>query len=207
MARIIPFPGDPHEQVQALLPWYVNGTLEDAEAANVDAHLAECARCRAELDAERALKSGVASAVLDPDHGWSRLRADIVSSEGERPSRWRGLLRHKFSFGWVVAAQLAVASLLLIGTASLWQEQPQYHVLGSAAAAPSVDAIILFKADAEVSEMRAALESAGASIVSGPTSRGAYLLSLPADRRASALESLRARPSVVLAEPLDSEAP
>ena len=36
-----------HREIQELLPWYVNGTLRDAEAASVDAHLAKCRDCRA----------------------------------------------------------------------------------------------------------------------------------------------------------------
>jgi predicted anti-sigma-YlaC factor YlaD len=35
------------------LPWWVNGTLEEAEAQRVEAHLAECAACRDELAATR----------------------------------------------------------------------------------------------------------------------------------------------------------
>lgn len=35
------------------LPWWVNGTLEEAEAQRVEAHLAECAACRDELEATR----------------------------------------------------------------------------------------------------------------------------------------------------------
>lgn len=35
------------------LPWWVNGTLEEAEAERVAAHLAECAACREELAATR----------------------------------------------------------------------------------------------------------------------------------------------------------
>jgi anti-sigma factor RsiW len=57
MAEIIRLRGSPHEQAQQLLPWYVNGTLEADEAALVEAHLAECAECRADLAAEQASTS------------------------------------------------------------------------------------------------------------------------------------------------------
>ena len=44
-----------HEELELLLPWYVNGTLEAAERAALDDHLAGCARCRAELAREEGL--------------------------------------------------------------------------------------------------------------------------------------------------------
>ena len=43
MAQIIHFRGSPHDEVQELLPWFVNGTLDTDEAERVEAHLASCA--------------------------------------------------------------------------------------------------------------------------------------------------------------------
>jgi len=46
-------PTEAHERTQQLLPWLVNGTLEDAERQAVEEHLAACAECRGELAATR----------------------------------------------------------------------------------------------------------------------------------------------------------
>ena len=43
-----------HRTTQELLPWYVNGTLEGGERAQVEAHLSACLPCRRELEAQRA---------------------------------------------------------------------------------------------------------------------------------------------------------
>ena len=51
MAEIIRLRGSPHEQAQQLLPWYINGTLEADERAMVEAHLSDCADCRADMRA------------------------------------------------------------------------------------------------------------------------------------------------------------
>nr|HRC86425.1 zf-HC2 domain-containing protein [Thermoanaerobaculia bacterium] len=39
-----------HGEIELLLPWYVNQTLDDTEIAWVESHLAECAECRAEVE-------------------------------------------------------------------------------------------------------------------------------------------------------------
>lgn len=39
-----------HDEVSALLPWRANGTLDSAQQAQVDAHIAHCDECRQELD-------------------------------------------------------------------------------------------------------------------------------------------------------------
>ena len=40
---------NPCEQVRELIPWYITGRIEAADAETVDGHLEICAACRAEL--------------------------------------------------------------------------------------------------------------------------------------------------------------
>ena len=40
--------GEAHDKVWELIPWFVNGRLSEDDAAAVEAHLAECERCRDE---------------------------------------------------------------------------------------------------------------------------------------------------------------
>ena len=44
-----------HREVQELLPWYVNGTLEGKELESLEPHLADCELCRAEIAQQRRL--------------------------------------------------------------------------------------------------------------------------------------------------------
>ena len=41
-ARILPLDSAEHRSAQELLPWFVNGTLDAAEASSVGRHIAGC---------------------------------------------------------------------------------------------------------------------------------------------------------------------
>ena len=38
-----------HHEAESLLPWFVNGTLDDEERRQVAQHLEDCAHCRSEM--------------------------------------------------------------------------------------------------------------------------------------------------------------
>ena len=42
--------GNPHQDIEELLPWYANGTLTPAERLTVEQHLEQCPACRLELE-------------------------------------------------------------------------------------------------------------------------------------------------------------
>lgn len=48
-----------HQEVSALMPWYVNGSIGEHERQRVDAHLSVCAGCRDELAQERRVYQGM----------------------------------------------------------------------------------------------------------------------------------------------------
>jgi len=79
MSNTIPLYENAHATTQRLLPWYVNGALDDSERELVEAHLVNCAECRAELDAEHQLEADVASLALDVDQGWAKMQARIAA--------------------------------------------------------------------------------------------------------------------------------
>ena len=43
--RVLRFDDPEHEAVEALLPWFVNGTLDVDECSLVERHLKDCTRC------------------------------------------------------------------------------------------------------------------------------------------------------------------
>ena len=208
MAEIIRLRGGPHEQAQQLLPWFVNGTLEADEAAMVEAHLAECAGCRADLTAEQALAREVAALPLDVEHAWSTLNDRInAAPPPRRLAEPVPFLRRKVAIGWALggplAAAAAVAFAVVIVPGAPSPAGETYRALGSAPTAAPGNALVMFRPDARDSDLRAALTKAGARIVDGPTASGAYVVRIAPASRAQALDGLRSTPQIVLAEPID----
>ena len=48
--RVVPLNASEHAAIDALLPWYVNGTLRGDELGRVERHVAVCPACRREVD-------------------------------------------------------------------------------------------------------------------------------------------------------------
>lgn len=208
MAEIIRLRGSLHEQAQQLLPWYVNGTLEPDDRAMVEAHLAECVECRADLAAEQVLARDVAALPLDVEHAWSML-SERIDAEGppRRLAEPVPFLRRKVAMGWALggplaaAAAVALAVMVVPGAPSPAGET--YRALGSAPTAQPGNALVMFRPDARDVDLRSALIEAGARVVDGPTATGAYVVRIAPAGRAQALDRLRATPQVALAEPID----
>ena len=205
MGNIIQLHDDPHGAAQSLLPWYVNGTLDSAEAAVVEAHLASCADCRADLAADRALGRQVADLSMDVEHGWAAMRARMEATPQRSASPIR-FLRRPVAIGWAVAGQLAAAAALIVAIALPTRHEPtdaRYHTLGAATVAEPGNLIIQFKPDVTESTMRAAFMGAGSRVVDGPTTTGAYVLRVDGNKRDAALNQLRSTQGIALAEPTD----
>jgi hypothetical protein len=199
---------DAHERAQLLLPWYVNRTLEGPETALLEAHLAECAECRADLAAERLLSAELATMPEPEPAGLARRSSRTPKLR--QPSRGRFLAR-RVPVGWVAGAAAAAAAvmaalLLMPPAAPEPAADGAYRLLGSEAGSAAGNAIVMFAPTATEPQLRAALEAAGARLVDGPTASGAYIVHLAPAERPAALERLRSADEVVLAEPIDGGA-
>jgi hypothetical protein len=208
-------PDDPeHRLAVEALPWLVNGTLEGAELKQVERHVAECVRCRRELNSLRIFQAAVASDERDPAlvDSLARLRGRLDELEsGHRKRVWRLLSR-----GWSesqpwVKALVAAQALLLIGLAGALTNRtvqhaepgaPLYRTLGDAATPTRGDGlVVVFRGETSVSHVNGALLQIKGRVVSGPNTAGAYTIEVPTGDRLRALELLRGDTAVVFAEP------
>jgi hypothetical protein len=208
-ARVLHLDSDEHGTVQAVLPWYANGTLDAAERAEVESHLGDCARCRADLEFQRHLRATPAPEALpdEVDRGWLALRAQLEAPPAEAPRPMPARDRRNAPRWWPLALGLQAAFVAALMLASAWLFLPQpdaYRTLGAAAAPPAANALVVFRPDATEAEMRRALRAADARVVGGPTVTDAYLLRIPA-LGADALARLRAEPAVARVESLEGE--
>jgi putative zinc finger protein len=129
-----------HQEIQHLLPWYVNETLPAAERERVAAHLSGCSACLTELETLQVLRSAVRDSnerLPHPSEGQlDTLVARIEKSESDSPRRKIRTLAARFNEWWsalpalaksamiaqaVAVVVLAGASVVLVIRASRWE--------------------------------------------------------------------------------------
>jgi Putative zinc-finger len=212
-ARVVPLDADVHVRLQGLLPWYLRGRLDADERVRVEAHVAQCARCQAELAWERKLL------VTDDDAGDPReVERDLAAlrtriADGAASTRRAGaasrlLGRWRQGPAWMRWALLAQCAAVAVLGVALLVETPlpgqRYRALGAHTVLPAGgNLIVRFRPEATEQEMRDALRDSNAHLVHGPTSTDAYLLAVQPEHVNDAVARLRAQRAVLLVESLD----
>ncbi|HVN34111.1 MAG TPA: zf-HC2 domain-containing protein [Casimicrobiaceae bacterium] len=214
--RVLPLKGSEHAAADALLPFYVNGTLEGDELDRIKEHLGACEQCRREVDWLREVFAACEAIAPIPDTSplpesvrIPGFAASPTASTGRVARGWRS----RVSEGWaatqpwarmLMAAQFA--ALAVLGTLHFTEarDEAPYRTLGAdMRAVPAGDSLaVMFDPATTEGDMRRLLASAGARIVDGPTATAAFVLVVPAGQSPAALEKLRGDRKVLFAEPL-----
>lgn len=214
MNTMPPVAGDEH--VEALIPWYVNGTLGSADTQRVQRHLQECEQCRASVELETKIAGLVREHrdTLDcaPQSGWSRLVAQL---DARRPRlhdksgapQVRQRVRGKRLLPALLVLQAAAIAGLGIAVVYLLDNRTDdsYRTLSDAAqitpaAGPTLR--VVFANHTSTEKLRALLEPIGGTIRSGPTTNSVYTIEVQQSGAAAALKWLRTQPEVLFAEPV-----
>jgi hypothetical protein len=192
-----------HKVVDALLPWFVNGTLDGDERRLVERHLGECTECEAQARWLRDLHAACVAGSAQPGTSpvFERVRRDLGSSAGRRGQRPRRAIRRILPW--------AAAAAVLVVAAGYWQleeERPNaFRTLGATERAlPSAQPrlVVVFDPATPEADVRRILRAVGARIVDGPTAANGYVLEAAGAQQANALSVLRSERAVVLAQPL-----
>lgn len=199
----------------ALLPWYVNGTLDGSDREQVDRHLANCPTCRTELEDLTALKGRLTTfynAQPGPSTHASRHVLDRVTLETDRHSHqpaertsWLGnideWLRTLLINRWVptLAATLFLVQIGLtfwISMPTPATEQLTTRSLGM----PTAMIVVSFQRTATEEQIRDLLQRIYGRVADGPTADGRYTIQVPAADPSAVqrkLDLLRGQPEIV----------
>ena len=214
---------DTHAEAWALLPWLANGRIQASDREWVEAHVAGCEECRAEVAAQRKMATAMnrsatpEEAATDEQRSFNRLWARIEASESASPasvaaSEARPTMRSSRTVRWLAAAVVIQGfGLALFGFNAL--RGPSEGIVtvtddapASRPNAPTVS--IAFAPGASIGTVNTLLEHQGLSIVSGPGTAGNFTAELSADAVASGASAnsvadvMAKDPNVTFAQPV-----
>jgi hypothetical protein len=178
-----------HHEVSALLPWYVNETLEERERQRVEAHVGVCANCREDLTAQQRICAAIeAQPALDymPVASLKRLQArlDAQAESGSTFALPPPQPTHRLPWrGWMAASIAVMAVAVALLAADRWAQvegrltQPSYRTVTNSAPRPQGEVIrAVFSPTITLVELQTILDEAQLRIISGPTEAGVYSL-------------------------------
>jgi hypothetical protein len=192
---------DTHAEAWGLLPWLANGRIGASDREWVEAHVAGCAECRAELTGQRMVATQInrdaspESSGSDEQRSFNKLWARIEASEAASvpatgtTGAMIPLPRSQRTVRWLVAAVVVQGlGLALFGINAL-NGAPADNIVTVADVpaqrlnAPAVR--VVFAPQASIGTINTLLTHQGLTIVSGPGTAGNFTAQLSADAVAS----------------------
>jgi anti-sigma factor RsiW len=175
-----------HQEISALIPWYVNDTLADPERHRVNVHVGSCAVCRDDLALHKRLFEGIeAQPALDymPMASLKRLQARLDAAQTQTASPPLEPSRSDTRRVWMAASIAAMAVAIGLLAADRWVQfdvrakQPNYRTVTTSSPRPQGEVIrAVFSPSITLVELQTILDEAQLKIVSGPTEAGVYSL-------------------------------
>lgn len=142
-------PGQCHDDVREMIPWYVNGTLSDAEAALVREHIAGCDDCRADVELHTSMNAAVANNDISPILPKTSA-ADVLGGEGAKRSRSTpsyGITRRRMA----IAAGFAILVVALLVDRNTENTNQHFATATSAETATNIDYVLQLRFNEDIS--------------------------------------------------------
>lgn len=160
---------------QALLPWYVNGTLSESEREQLEHEMAKNPELQQEMlwlqQLQNALKQQDAPAPPG-ELGWMRLRKEIRQ---DKSANWR-----RFGIGAATAATILFSVQLGM---MMNKPDPAIEVMSGSMSTQALEhhwqLQIAFKADTTAEQIQTLLYEINARIIDGPSAVGLYRVAIP----------------------------
>jgi len=208
------------EEAKRLLPWYVNGALEQSERRALESELARSAELRRELDEARVMRGAVRDLHAEVPAFRASLfdealqRIDALEASAAKPKASVSVLRRITSSvarDWRAAssvtrfAMAAQFALIFVMAGFLlrpaFQSDSEYETASATTAVtsdggPRFD--VIFNPEVTTGEVASFLETEGLQIVSGPSAQQRYVVTAPKGVDATrTLERLQSATGVV----------
>ncbi len=184
--------------VHELLPWYVNGSLDEREMDRVTSHLAVCAACAAEVEAAVALGRRV-----QPGERDERQLAKLLDRQ---PAAYAALTRR------IAASRPDRTGLILVACCALvavlgalaWLKPGQETTFEAMTTVPPAGRVVVqfaFRPNTTESVARVVVLESGGELLGNPNAQGVYRMVIPAEADVAAqVAELRAHPAVLWAD-------
>lgn len=200
-----------HEEAIELLPWLVNGSLEQTESAAILAHARFCVTCRTELDGladvqRTIVDDSTARPVPAPDMRRINRRIDELTTRRTPVQRLVARLHGLFANPWRTA--FVTQTVVLTVAVAVWvgREPPmmEFTTLTRSQELPAGDYIrVAFSPALEDARIEQLLDELELSVSNGPSQRGVYTLAMMSESdREIILAALRSNTDVLFAEPV-----
>jgi hypothetical protein len=178
------------DELEALLPFYLNGTLDGADLARVEAWLADdpaAMAALAEVEAEHDAAILANEAIRVPGDALQRftrsLDAEAAPARGGGVSfaaLWQKIMGAPPAIAWGAAAAMLALVIAQAVTPPGGTEAPFTEAGIERAAEVGPHVLVVFAPAAGMADISALLAGAGAAITGGPKPGGIYEVSLPA---------------------------
>lgn len=179
------------DEMEMLLPFYLNGSLEGTELEAIEEWLASDPAAMAALGEAEAEFSGTAAAneaIRPPVDALSRfakaLDAEAGRARGPAASSWLAQAWSRFmavpaGIAWAAAAVLL--ALVVAQSLQTGNRDGDFEIAGSDDDLAKMPfALVKFKPDAKLSDITAFLDQNQLTIAGGPTADGVFRLGVPA---------------------------
>ena len=179
------------DELEALLPFYLNGTLDGPDLAAVEEWLATDPAAAAALDEAEAEFSSTADAneaIRSPSDALGRFSkaldaeagpARVVASPSALAQLWNRFMEIPVGVAWAAVAA-AVALVLVQAVLEPASRRDDFEIAGSDELAKMPFAFVTFKPEARIADIAAFLAGNGATVLAGPAAGGVFKIGISA---------------------------
>lgn len=187
------------QELEALLPFYLNGTLDAADKARLESALAEDQQLREELAFAEILQKQIQQLPEQSpgEFGLKRLQRSLNQQQQQDAEQKREQHTAQSKKGWQFVA-IAASLMLVLQTVTVVQKSDDYRAAsGNNTVQNYTDTVsVTFTSDATELQIRQLLLEHNIVIINGPSAIGLYRLALTTDPVTS-LQALQARSDLV----------